>query len=319
MQILTHSRLSCFRTCPRKHWMRYELGLHQETDDSLPRKFGSLFHKLCELEDKGLGPDLSSMGLDDDPYLIGSVLATFTAHQRQYQGSGIKPVEAELEFNRPIINPSTGRSTPNWTLAGVIDRIVELPDGRLALMEYKTTSLDFSPGAEYWQRLHLDQQLSIYIIAARELGFDIQTVLYDVTRRPMLRPKMATPKENWKYKKNGELYANIRTDDETPEEFTARVAEDIKSRPDHYFSRIEIARLESDLDECQNEIWQQQLAVRASQKSGFWYRNPGACFGFHTCEYLPICQYTNLETETPQGFTRSANVHQELTQTKESE
>ncbi len=50
-----------------------------------------------------------------------------------------------IPFDIALVNPETGRPSTNWRLAGVIDRIVRLPDGRLALMEYKTTSRDFAP------------------------------------------------------------------------------------------------------------------------------------------------------------------------------
>ena len=212
----------------------------------------------------------------------------------------------------PLVNPEPGAPTPGWQLAGKIDRIVELPDGRLALMERKTTSKDFAPGADYWTQLHMDQQLSIYVIAARALGYDVSTVLYDVTRRPALRPLKATPEESRKYTKNGVLYANQREDDETPEEFAARVGADIAARPEHYFARIEIARLEQDLAECQSELWIQQQTIRAMQRSGGWYRNPGSCFEPYACEYLTICRSSNLETVTPDGWTRIENVHPEL-------
>ena len=29
-QTLTHSRLACFRACPRKHYLRYEIGIRRE-------------------------------------------------------------------------------------------------------------------------------------------------------------------------------------------------------------------------------------------------------------------------------------------------
>jgi hypothetical protein len=101
-------------------------------------------------------------------------------------------------------------------------------------------------------------------------------------------------------------------DDETPEQYAGRIAEDIAFRPDHYYARIEIARLDQDLEACQREIWQQQIAMRAAQNSGHWYRNPGACFSPYPCEYLPICQNIDLESVTPTGFNRTDEIHPEL-------
>lgn len=310
-ELLTHSRMSCFRSCPRKHYLRYELGLTAETDD-MPRKFGTAFHALLEARDKGTieTTDLSSL----DEYDRAAVIEMFSAHCAYMQKGedNLEVVAAELEFDIPLKNPETGYSSSIYRLAGKIDRIVKLADGRLALMEYKTTSRDFSPGAEYWQRLHLDQQLSIYVIAARELGYDVETILYDVTRRPALRPYKATPAEARKYTKDGRLYANQREEDESPEDFGKRLENDIDERPEHYFARIEIARLEADLDECRAELWDQSQALREAQRAGRWYRNPNNCFATFTCEFVPICQMSALDVITPAGFVRQLSVHPEL-------
>jgi hypothetical protein len=304
--------MSCFRTCPRKHYLRYELGLVPVKDDA-PRRIGSAFHALLEAADKGIDSTTILAGMED-AYEVEIVLAMFDGHLRfQFEDEkAVRVVASELDFNIPLKNPETGKETQNWRFAGKIDRIVQLRDGRYALMEYKTTSRDFSPGADYWQNLHMDSQLSMYIVAARELGYPIDTVLYDVTRRPALRPLKATPAESRKYTKDGVLYANQRGEDETPTEYGDRIRADIEARPEHYFARIEIARLDQDIEDCKAEIWQQQQAIREAQKTSRWYRNPNSCYGVFSCDYLPICLNRDLETYTPTGFARSLDIHPEL-------
>lgn len=312
-ELLTHSRLSCWRACPRQHYYRYELGLRPAKDDYALR-VGSAFHAALEAQDKGLDPEVALGEKLTDDFDMALVAAMFDAHSRYYADNRPETVASEQAFEMPLTNPETGAPTPNFRLAGVIDRIVRLSDGRLALMENKTTSRDFAPGAEYWNRLHLDSQLTIYLIAARALGYDIATILYDVTRRPQQKPLKATPAEKRTYKKDGTLYANQRDRDETPDEFAARVAEAIAEDPSHFFARIEIARLDDDLAECAKELWEQQLAIRSAQKSGAWWRNPGSCYsgsGF-SCDYLAICQDKGLETYTPDGFYRATEKHPEL-------
>lgn len=310
-QLLTHSRASCFRACPRRHYLRFELGL-RPVEDSFPLRVGSAFHLALEAEDRGESVIDAIGSRLEDQFDVALVAAMVDGHRRRWADESLTPVASEQPFQIPLMNPETGGKSTVWDLAGVIDRIVRLTDGRLALQEYKTTSRDFSPGADYWVSLHMDQQLSLYVIAARELGYEIETVLYDVTRRPALRPLKATPTESRKYTKDGRLYANQRDMDETSEEFAARVGEDIASRPEHYFARIEIARLDQDLDECRWELWQQQRAIREAQLAGRWYRNPGACFEPHPCEYLSVCQNRDLERNTPTGFLRVEDVHPEL-------
>ncbi len=310
-QVLTHTRLACFRACPRRHYLRYELGLRPE-DTGFALKVGSAFHRAIEAVAKGRDPEAAIAEGLDDPYDLALVAAMFDGHQRRWADAHLEVVASELPFDLPLVNPATGAATPIWRVGGVIDAIVRLPDGRLALLEVKTTSRDFAPGADYWLRLHLDSQLSIYVIAARELAHEVETVLYDVMRRPALRPLKATPDVSRKYTKDGRLYANQRERDETPEEFAARVAADIAAKPDHYFARIEIARLDQDLEECRRDLWIQQQTIRACQRADGWYRNPGACFEPFACDYLAVCQHRDLDTQTPVGFVRSDSIHPEL-------
>jgi hypothetical protein len=310
-ELITHSRLATLRACPRKHLIRYELGL-RPSETSLALRVGTAFHAAIEADAKQEDPEAAIGDRMPDPYDMALVAAMFYGYKRRWADAPVETIAAEQAFEMPLVNPETGAPTPLFRLAGVIDRIVKLPDGRLALMESKTTSRDFSIGGDYWNRLHLDSQLSIYLIAARHAGYDIQTILYDVTKRPAQRPLKATPLDKRNYKKDGTLYANQRDRDESPEEYAARVAESIG--PENY-ARIEIARLDQDLADTAADLWEQQLALRSMQKSRAWWRNPGACYdgtGFH-CEYLAICQNRDLETVTPSGYTRSADRHPELT------
>ena len=313
-QRFTHSRSACCRACPRRHYLRYELGLSPVVDGYALR-VGSGFHSVMEDQDKGIDPAIKLDELVDNPYDLAIIAAMADGHNRRWELEPLEVVATELEFDLPLINPDTGKATPVWTIAGKIDRIIRLPNGQLALVDYKTTSLDFSPGSEYWTKLQMDYQPSIYLNAARTLGYAISRILYDVTVRPSLRPLKATPEEKRKYKKTGELYANQRDVDESPEEYAVRVATWLEDHKDTAYARIEIARLDQDLQDSQREIWMQQLTIRAMQRGGpgAWYRNPDACFLPYHCSFLPICQNRDLETRTPDGFVRRENVHPELT------
>lgn len=47
--LLTHSRMSCFRLCPRRHLFKYELGLKKDqADDSEALRFGTAWHTLMD-------------------------------------------------------------------------------------------------------------------------------------------------------------------------------------------------------------------------------------------------------------------------------
>jgi hypothetical protein len=312
-EILTHSRAACFRACPRRHLFRYEYGL-RPVIESAPLRLGKAFALAVEADAKGLSVEDALSGRLEDPFEAALLAAMWTTHRARWAEEPVEHVAAELPFELPLVNPATGMPSRIWRLGGKIDRIVRLADGRLALMEYKTTSRDFAPGAVYWLRLQLDAQLSLYLLAARELGYDIGTVLYDVTRRPALRPQKATPTESRKYTKGGRLYVAQRETDETPEKYATRVSTAMQEDPFSHFARVEIARTDADLVECRAELWNEQLSLREAQRSGRWFRNPEACVSAtgQVCDYLSVCQMTDLDTRTPQGFRRTVEMHEEL-------
>jgi hypothetical protein len=322
-QLLTHSRLTSFRACPRKHFLRYEVGIAPEQDDFALR-VGTAYHAALEAADLGQDPEAAITALGTlEPHDAAMVAAMFSVHRDYWSGQTLEVIATELQFEMPIVNPDTGHASRIWSIAGKIDRIYRLPSGLLAVQDYKTTTDDISPGSDLWLRLSLDQQMSIYVLAARALGHDVQAILYDVTVRPMLRPHKATPIEQRKYTQKatklddgtvrpaGSLYANQREVDETPEEFAARVAAAMRAEPERYFARHEIARLDRDLEETRYDIWTQQLAMREAQRSDRWFRNPSHCA---RCAYLAICGQ-NLQRNpacAPSGFRILPEVHSEL-------
>jgi len=311
-QLLSNSRMSCFRSCPRKHQLRYEIGIAPD-EEELALRVGTAFHAALEAADLGLDPEKAITDLGTlDAHDTAMVSAMFTVHQERWTGDTLQVVATELQFQLPIVNPDTGSASRLWDIAGKIDRIYRLPDGRLAVQDYKTTSEDIAPGSDYWLRMSLDQQMSIYVLAARTLGYDVQTILYDATKRPMQRPYKATPPDKIKLKKDGTPYADTRLADETPEEFAARVAEAMRSDMGRYFVRHEIARTTNDLENTLAEVWSQQLSIREAQRSGRWFRNPSACVVPYRCSYLPICSQVINPSSVPSGFRLLPDIHPEL-------
>lgn len=209
---------------------------------------------------------------------------------------------------------------------------MRLRDGRLAVMEHKTTGDSIDSGSDYWLRLRIDHQISLYMLAAKELGHDVQTVLYNVIRKPSIAPKQiplldsngikivedengmrvmkkdGTPRESGDAEKGYKLKQRI----EAPDEFGQRLAADIIARPEFYYARQEIPRLTADLDEFRWELWQQAQAIREAQRANRWIRNSGACLSMGRCPYLNVCHNGLSTDELPAGFVRVANIHPEL-------
>jgi hypothetical protein len=201
-------------------------------------------------------------------------------------------------------------------------------------MEHKTASDDLEPDSDYWKRLRIDQQISAYYIAARAKGHDIQTVLYDVTRKPEIGPlqiplldgdgfkivldaagERVRTKDGKKWRESGDKEQGwvLQCRIQTAREFGERLTADIAARPDYYYRRQEIPRLDKDIEEFRYELWQMQQQMRDSQKGGRWFRNTSSCIGFGRCPYFDICTNgRDVSESTPEGFVRVENIHPEL-------
>lgn len=130
----------------------------------------------------------------------------------------------------------------------------------------------------------------------------MEACLYDVVRRPGLKPLRATPVESRKYTAKGFLYANQREADETPEEYRLRVRAEIAERPERYLARGELVRLESEERESAFDTWQTARLLREAELAGFAPKNSDSCQAFGGCPYLPVCRGSprstmNISTE----------------------
>ena len=176
------------------------------------------------------------------------------------------------------------------------------------VVEHKTTSSDITPGSTYWRKLTLDTQVSQYLGAEEHC----EGMLYDVIRKPSIKPFKATPAESRKYTKAGALYATQRETDETPEEYAARLRADISEDPNKYYARGVIVRLPSERIEAARDTWLVAGSIRESMRLDAWPRNPGSCDAYgRTCDYWAVCAgETTIDDAT--RFRTAETPHEEL-------
>lgn len=337
--LLTHSSEAAYKTCPRKFALQYRLGIRPAFDSDALR-LGSAFHIGLEQLKAGKHEDEAATAVvmayaehDCPPWLTPedfdtereTAVALVRGYARRWASDMIVDyVAVELPFNLPIVNPDTGHETPTFRTAGKIDGIARLPDGRLALVEHKTTGESIEPGSDYWSKLLIDGQISRYVLAARQLGHDVQTTVYDVTRKPQIRPKAIAKADRAQATSQGYYHGVKLTgmcpERETPQLYGARLLTDLAERPDFYFARMEIARLESDLEEYRWEQWTMQKSIREAELNtrvrglAAWPRNSGACTSPYRCTYLDVCRGTKGDPAEliPDGFKRVERLHGEL-------
>lgn len=358
MELITISRMKAARKCPRFHYYSYELGRRPiQTSEAL--YFGTLFH--TGLEQWWLAyeeEDVGCNGLKPLEIALSAMQAKYFGSQDESEATvfdfikadelmrgyharwfddmrSVKVLGVESQFEMPMFNPRTGRPSKTYKLAGKIDARVMLADETCRIVEHKTSTEDISPGSTYWLRLRMDGQVSQYIDGARHLGDDVRGCIYDVARRPTMKPKIATPEEDRVYIKKasklkdgtvrpaGSLRANQREADETPEEFRLRVREHIAERPEEYFQRGDIVRLEKELNDFRSDTWTLAKVMRNAQRESAqfnkeaWNRNYDSCFKWgRACEYYDVCD--NAADIDDNELFRTSEKHSELDSKEEN-
>jgi len=304
--LITHSSSVCYKTCPRKYFYQYIMTIRKSVE-STPLRIGKAVH---------LGLDLWAVGTDPQESITRAVASYevlpewANTEELVYQWmierekvarllSGYfwrwgeveeKIIQSERAFEVDLLNPDTGRPSSNYNLAGRIDKIIETAGKRLAIKEHKTCSEDISNDSDYWLRLRIDQQISQYMTAARRLGYDVETVIYDVIRKPTIGPLTiplldedglkivvdesgervyldAKGKSEPKPRQSGDSKKgwSLQTRKQTPQEYGERLTDDIAIRPEYYYAQREIPRLNSDLEEFEYEAWDLQKQIQEAK------------------------------------------------------
>ncbi len=315
LQVLTNSRLKAVRACQRYHHLRYNLG-YAPVEDAEALRFGTLIHKGLEawfLAEHGarLTPALEAISAAEaDPFDLAKATVLLCGYDQRWGAEEFETVAVEVMFSSLLVNPETGGFSKTFRLEGKIDALIR-QGGRLLLVEHKTASEDIGVGSDYWKRLRLDGQVSTYFDGAEALGYEPDSCLYDVIRKPALRPLTATPVESRRYTKDGRLYANQRDQDETPAEYQARLVEAVAEDPDRFYQRGEVTRLEAELAEARWDRWQLARQIREGQLRERFPRNPDACVRFGTCAFFPYCS-GEASLDDPTRYRRLEDVNPEL-------
>lgn len=200
-QLYTSSRLKVLRECLRKHHYQYELGIRTPATESM--LFGTVTHAALEAyflawkrgdrtgRLRAAFAAIASSTLS--PLEQVRVRILVIAYDARWGAEDWDIVAVEVQFRYEL---------DGYVIGGKIDAIVrDRADGRVYVLEHKTTRSDASPGSAYWERLAVDSQVSIYIDGATVLGYEIAGCIYDVLKRPQHDPKLATPVAEREYTK----------------------------------------------------------------------------------------------------------------------
>jgi hypothetical protein len=338
--IITATRQETLLNCPRKHYWSFEVGLKPESDANALR-FGKAWHNAMEARWQGASYEeaLSKAipeGVQMDELQVATLSGLLAGYYAKYKDAEVvKELHPEVEFHYSLAGSRT------FQVGGKIDGLGILRDDRQVLVESKSTSESVEDGSDYWLRLRFNSQVFQYVLAARENGWDVSVVIYDVVRKPAIEPRQirVLDEQGRKivldaagqriYKANGEPRESGDTEKgwvlqsrlETPEEFGQRLADDTVARPDFYFARREVPILEQDLVEFATQrltlskliLHCRQAEKKLVRREQAWPRNISQ-WNCNGCAYNSFClQNISFDTQHPPSGFRVTEANPELT------
>ena len=297
------SMQACAQTCEFEHIMR-----RVPIMTALPLAMGTVFHAGTEAINSGKPwqPVIDAASLDvglESTYDQAKLEGMLTCYEAMYAPRGdIEFLEHEKRIDAPVVNPLTGKKSRTWAFAGRMDALIRML-GKKWIFETKTTSSDISPGAPWWQRQFMQPQGKLYIAALRNGGgehSDVAGIVYDVARKPDVKPLLATPIEKRKYNKDGSLSKRCRLQDESVAQYKSRVVQKIMDNPEAYFQR-HILEVENTRD-AEFNLWNVAKSISSSKKAGIFPKNSGHCFKWNRpCQYFDVCS-GNASIDDPALF-----------------
>jgi hypothetical protein len=248
-------------------------------------------------------------------------------YDKRWSGQQFITLVVEETITSSLFNPTTKARSRTFELGGKIDVRAEL-DGEIVIIDHKTTSEDISdPNATYWRQLIIESQLSHYLLMEWLNGRKPAKAMWDVIRKPSISPRQLTKAEQKEIAfdkswfgfalTDEEIQDALATQKETMRLFELRLAHDcMVERPDRYFQRRTIPRLDSEIFEYAGEVWDHSQDIILARRNNRHPRNSGACMQYGSpCQFLGVCSgYDEIDSDK---WQRSEWVHPELPQVME--
>lgn len=186
----------------------------------------------------------------------------------RYKDVEFETISVEQFLTAKVVDPHTNKRINKWANAGKIDALLRV-NGRTVLMDHKTTS-DSIEDDSYWSHLRIDGQASHYLILLLQNGTDVDSVLWDVMKKPTIRQKQT----------------------ERLDEYSQRLIDDcINVRPDYYFGRRIVPQLSDIVLNYAEDLPKIAKQMRdAANQDGLPPKSTGSCFLYNKrCKFLPLC------------------------------
>lgn len=323
LPVHTNSSMACYRRCPREYYYCYVM-LRRPVAKAHSLRFGSLFHlglnawhwtngdSFDRMVNATNAMRVASMGSGIDPFDLVKAEEMMLGYTAQWGQVDWVTIGVEMQFKFS----SWTNEENDYIMTGSSDVVIRDRTAK-RIVEHKTSSQDIQPGSPYWSRvIALDPQVSTYLHGIRSMGHDVQDCVYDVVHKVLLEPHKATPEDQRTYtkatkKEPSRLYASQRSEDESLEDFRQRVRADIVSRPQFYFVRQTVVRLDHDHAEHSRDLNATAIMIAFAMEKDIFPRSPNACERFgRLCSYHPVC--SGNESIDSAMFRTAKTAHEEL-------
>lgn len=254
----------------------------------------------------------------------------------RYAAERFEVLAVEQTVTADLYNPATSATSKTFILAGKKDVLIR-ECGHLWLMDHKTSSEDISdPNSAYWRQLMVEGQHHHYALLEHLNGNRVDGAIWDVTRKPGISPRQLTKAEKADLSATRKWFGDAISDEEigvataeksdagdtgreTMAMYEARLAWDCtESKPDWYFQRRRIARMDSGILEYASELWHHSQDMLWSRRQKVYPRNSGACLMYGgACKFLGIC--SGYDEPDSANWKRAEWVHPELVQIGDSD
>jgi hypothetical protein len=240
----------------------------------------------------------------------------------------IDAVESVLTAD--LYNPDSQRKSRTFTTAGKLDvRATEISTGKKVIFDHKTTSEDISdPNSPYWRQLVVEGQATHYMLLEWLNGEKVDAAVWDVIRKPGISPKALLKadvqgyragyargevQQYFEYPLSADDMESVSVDGrETIRMYAARLAADcISERPQWYFQRRTIPRLDGEVMDYARDQWDIGQDIIHARSESRHPRNSGACMLYRSpCKYLGVC--SGHDTIDSEKWVKRSFVHPEL-------
>lgn len=253
-----------------------------------------------------------------EPLVKAKIRGLLRGYDVMWRNQKYQTLQVEIFTTAPLINPETRQPSRSFEIAGKKDVVVLDERMRRGIVDHKTCSEDISGDAPYWQHLRIESQPSHYMWLDWVNGEKNEFCVWDVVRKPQISPKLLTKSDLAEFRRTWQ-YCGFEISSgpdaegrESMEMYEARLAQDCTFiRPSHYFARRMINRLDQEIYEYAQELWENGQEILHVRREDRWTRHASACFNYNRpCRYLGIC--SGNDTPDSRNWKSKDFVHAEI-------